>query len=148
MRAIVAEVNRDPMSPDREKIIFSRLSAKLFKNLLDERTQMPLNKYLSRELDVDYVDTITEVGPVRIIAEQQDSHAVQSIFNRVDISIGKHDSKSIALVAHHDCVGNPVSQDEQLKQLKTTTEWLTRKYPDVQVLGLWIDSTWTVTRVC
>ena len=114
---------------------------------MDGRTQLSVNEYLRRELKVDYVDTITEAGPVRILAEQQDSYAIQSILHRVDISIEKHGSKSIAIVAHHDCAGNPVSQDEQHKQLNIVIKWLAGKYPDAQVLGLWIDATWVAIRV-
>ena len=117
-------------------------------NCMDGRTQLPVNQYLRRGLNVDYVDTITEPAPARILAEQQDSHAAQSILHRVDISIVKHNSKSIALVAHHDCAGNPLSKDEQLIQLSAAKKWLAEKYPDVQVLCLWVDSAWTATPVC
>lgn len=116
-------------------------------NCMDGRTQLPVNEYLRKQLDVDYVDTITEAGPVRILAEQRDLQAAKSILERINISINKHGSKSIALVAHHDCAGNPVNKDEQLSQLKTATQWLSGKYQDVHVLGLWVDSDWAVREV-
>ena len=109
---------------------------------MDGRTQLPVNEYLRRQLDVDYVDTITEAGPVRILAEQQDSQTAKSILERINISVNKHGSKTIAIVAHHDCAGNPVDKDKQLSQLKTATQWLSRKYPDVKVIGLWVDLNW------
>lgn len=116
-------------------------------NCMDGRTQLPVNEYLRRELNVDYVDTITEAGPVRILAEQQDSPLAQSILNRIDISVGKHKSKSVAIVAHYDCTGNPLDKDKQLKQLEEATKWLSEKCPVVQILGLWVDSFWTVTQI-
>ena len=115
---------------------------------MDGRTQLPVNEYLREQLNVDYVDTITEAGPVLILAEQQDSEAAKSIIKRVNISVNKHGSKSIAIVAHHDCAGNPTDKDEQLNQLKTATQWLAGKYPDVKVLGLWVDSNWETRVVC
>jgi carbonic anhydrase len=115
---------------------------------MDGRTQLPVNEYLRKQLDVDYVDTITEAGPVRILAEQQDSQAAKTILERVNISVNKHGSKTIALVAHHDCAGNPIDKDRQLGQLKTATQWLSGKYPDVKVLGLWVDSDWAARGVC
>lgn len=117
-------------------------------NCMDGRTQLPANEYLRQELNTDYVDTITEAGPVRILAEQQDSPLAQSILNRADISVGKHKSKTVAVVAHHDCAGNPIEKDQQLEQLRKATKWLAQKYPDIQILGLWVDSSWTVTHVC
>ncbi|MBN2180482.1 MAG: hypothetical protein JW715_01110 [Sedimentisphaerales bacterium] len=116
-------------------------------NCMDGRTQLPVNEYLRRELDVQFVDTITEAGPVRILAEQQKSQETQSILKRIDISAGKHGSKSVAIVAHHDCAGNPVEKAEQLEQLESAIQWLSDKYPDKQIIGLWVDSSWTVTRI-
>lgn len=120
----------------------------LYSDKLHGRTQLPVNEYLRKQYNIDYADTITEPGPVRILAEQQDSQAAKSILERVNISVNKHGSKSIALVAHHDCAGNPIDKDKQLGQLKTATQWLSGKYPDVKVLGLWIDPVWAVSEVC
>ncbi len=116
-------------------------------NCMDGRTQLPVNEYLRRQMNVDFVDTITEPGPVRILAEQQNSPLAQSIQNRIEISVGKHKSKSVAIVAHCDCNGNPLEKDQQLEQLEKATKWLTEKYPDVQILGLWVDSSWSVTQI-
>jgi len=117
-------------------------------NCMDGRTQLPVNEYLRRQLDVDYVDTITEAAPVLILSEQQDSNAAKSIFERVNISVTKHGSKTLAVVAHYDCTGNTADKDKQLIQLKTATQRLAGKYPDVQVLGLWVDSVWKVSEAC
>lgn len=116
-------------------------------NCMDGRTQLPVNEYLRRELDVEFVDTITEAGPVRILAEQQDSKEAHSILSRINISVGKHGSKTIAIVAHHDCAGNPLEKAEQLIQLESATKWISSKYPEVQIIGLWVDSSWTAIRM-
>ena len=113
---------------------------------MDGRTQLPVNEYLRRELCADYVDTITEAGPVRILAEEQQSALADSILARVDISVNKHKSNAIAIVAHHDCAGNPVEKDVQLGQLEAATKFLSEKYPQVQILGLWVDSDWQVVQ--
>lgn len=117
-------------------------------NCMDGRTQLPVNRYLCELLNTDYVDTITEPGPVRILAEQQDSPLARSILNRIDISVGKHKSKTIAIVAHHDCTGNLLDKDKQLEQLNKAVKWISEKYPEVKVLSLWVDSNWTVTQIC
>jgi len=115
---------------------------------MDERTQLPVNEFLRQQLDVDYLDTITEAGPFHILAEQQDSLTAKFILDRVNISVNKHGSKTFALVAHYDCAGNPADKGKQLDQLKAATQWLSGKYPDVKVIGLWVNSDWTVREVC
>jgi len=116
-------------------------------NCMDGRVQIPVNEYLRRELSVDYVDTITEAGPVRILAEEQESDLADSILARVDISVKKHKSKTVAIVAHYDCTGNPVKKDVQLEQLESAVDFLNAKYPDIKISGLWVDSNWNVENI-
>ena len=117
-------------------------------NCMDGRTQLPVNTYLRQRLHVDYVDTVTEPGPVRILAEEQDSEPTRSILRRIDISVGKHGSKCLAVVGHWDCAGNRAPQERQHEQLRSAVQFLSGRYPAVQVLGLWVDSDWTVSEVC
>lgn len=113
-------------------------------NCMDGRTQLPVNDYLRNLLGVDYVDTITEPGPVRILSEEPDGEAARSILSRIDISIHKHGSTCVALVAHDDCAGNPVPEARQAEQLRQATEFLRSRHPAVRILPLWVDATWTV----
>ena len=116
-------------------------------NCMDGRTQLPVNQYLCSLLGVQFVDTITEAGPVKILAEEQNSQIARSILNRVDVSLNKHKSRTIAVVAHYDCAGDCVSEDIQLQQLEIAIKWLTEKYPGVRIIGLWMDSNWIVKAV-
>jgi len=116
-------------------------------NCMDGRTQLPVNDYLRNLLAAQYVDTITEPGPPKILAEHQDSPLAKSILSRLDISVNKHGSKSIALVAHHDCGGNPAPEDIQKQQLQLATKFLADHYPDLTILALWVDADWTVHNV-
>ena len=114
-------------------------------NCIDGRTQIPVNMYLRNNYNLDFVDTITEAGPVKILADKQP--ALESIMNRVNISIGKHDSKMIAIVAHHDCAGNPVSKEDQLIQLKKSLQTVLNRYPDMECIGLWVNDSWQVEKI-
>ena len=116
-------------------------------NCMDGRTQLPVNDFLRNKFSVDYVDTITEAGPVRILAEEQDSFLTESILKRNDISIHKHKSIAIAIVAHYDCTGNPVDKDRQLIQLESATRFIKEKYPEIEILGLWINSDWKTEQI-
>jgi carbonic anhydrase len=116
-------------------------------NCMDGRTQLPVNEYLRQLLGVDYVDTITEPRPVRILADEPQSESAGSILKRVDISIHKHGSQCIALVAHHDCAGNPADEKTQRDQSQHAIQFLRDHYPSVQLLALWVDSTWSVSQI-
>jgi hypothetical protein len=116
-------------------------------NCMDGRTQLPVNEWLRRERGVDHVDTITEPGPVRILAEKDDAAAVESVRRRVAISIERHGSRCIAVVAHHDCAGNPRVRVEQVEQLRQAAATVRGWSFGTEVLLLWVGENWTVEQV-
>jgi len=116
-------------------------------NCMDGRVQMPVIEFLKRKYGVDYVDMITEPGPNRILAENINGLIIESIRRRVEISILKHNSRLVAVVAHHDCAGNPVDNETQLKHLLAAIETVKSWGYDVQIVGLWIDEKWDVHEV-
>jgi hypothetical protein len=114
---------------------------------MDGRTQMPANEWMKRACGVDFVDTVSEPGPDGILAERTDEVLVESIKHRVHISCKAHNSPIVAIVAHHDCAGNPVDEETHLKQLqKAKATILAWGFP-MEVIMLWIDETWTVHRI-
>lgn len=117
-------------------------------NCMDGRTQLPVIDYLQTELDVLYVDTITEAGPLRLFFGDEASEALQSIHARIAVSRQAHGSRALALVAHALCAGHPVDDALQQQQLVEASVLLSRKYPDMLVIGLWVNDHWAVTRVC
>ena len=134
----------DKKPSEREGVVMSFCTAI---NCMDGRTQLPVNTYLRERLGADYVDTVTEPGPVRILAHEPDSALTKSILSRVDISINEHGSQCIAVVAHTDCAGNPASEGQQKTQLDAAVRFLTGRYPTVCVLGLWVNERWAVSKV-
>jgi hypothetical protein len=74
---------------------------------MDGRIQGPIIRQVKKEYSIDYVDTVTEPGPCKILAENRDKLRVESILNRVNISVHKHGSKLILISGHYDCAGNP-----------------------------------------
>ena len=117
-------------------------------NCMDGRVQLPVIAFLRDRFGVEYVDAITEPGPVRLLAEEDDSDEKWSILRRVNISISKHKSRGIAVMAHHDCAGSPAGEPEQRRQLHAATHYLAQQFPRVDVLGLWVGPAWAVTEVC
>ena len=116
-------------------------------NCMDGRVQLPVIHYLMERLGVDYVDSVTEPGPVKILAEQTDLSLLDSIFTRVSISTEKHGSKSIAICAHADCAGNPVDDEIQKDQLKKAAKILQERCPRTDVIALWLDINWNVYEI-
>ncbi len=116
-------------------------------NCIDGRVQLPVIKYLQARFGADYIDSVTEAGPVVYLAEKTDSEQRESILRRVDISIKNHQSKGIAVVAHHDCAGNAVDEGRQMGQLEQAIEFLASRYGDVEVIGLWVGSDWSVREI-
>lgn len=109
-------------------------------NCMDGRTQLSVNEYLRKNYKLDYIDTVTEPGPVKILSEN--NAGVDSIKKRVNISVGAHGSKLIAIVAHYDCAGNPVPKEEQLRQMESALKTVRSWNFDVQCIGLWVDEQW------
>ncbi len=116
-------------------------------NCMDGRVQLPVFTYLQKRFDLPYVDTITEAGPVQYLSSSPEPNAARSIFRRVDTSLEVHGSTKVAVVAHHDCRGNHVSDAEQKQQLELAVQALAKRYPECEVIGLWLDVNWAVTEV-
>ena len=108
---------------------------------------MPIITYLKQRFKSDYVDSITEPGPNRILTEQKPAHSVHSVMDRLKISTQNHHSNQIAIVGHADCAGNPVSKEEQLGHLKKAVEFIKEKYPQTETIALWIDEKLEVTEL-
>jgi len=117
-------------------------------NCIDGRVQLPVIRYLQDRFDVLYVDVISEAGPVRVLADPADSEAKASILRWASISASAHGSRLIAVAAHADCAGNPVSEEQQVRELAVSVECVAKRFPESLVLGLWVDTEWSVVETC
>jgi carbonic anhydrase len=116
-------------------------------NCMDGRAQLPVIEYLKKKLGVDYVDMITEAGPIKALSENADMGLLDSIKKRILVSTGKHHSRHIAVVGHHDCAGNPVPAVEQRRQIERSIVVVRSWKLDAEVFGLWIGDNWQVEAV-
>lgn len=108
-------------------------------NCMDGRVQIPVIKWLKKSHGVDYVDMITEPGPNRILAENRDVYAIESIKKKVEISVGKHGSKIIAIAGHYDCAANPEDKKTQASHILTAIKTISAWGFNAPVVGLWVD---------
>ncbi|MGO1653135.1 carbonic anhydrase [Senegalia sp. (in: firmicutes)] len=116
-------------------------------NCMDGRTQEPIIKYLKNQYSADYVDMVTEAGPNKILAENEETTIIEPIKSRVEVSTGKHYSNLIAIVGHYDCGGNLANEYTQKEQIKASVLNVKSWNEDVEVIGLWVDENWKVNKV-
>lgn len=116
-------------------------------NCMDGRTQLPVIQYLLKRFGVDFIDSITEPGPNHILSEQTDQAAYESIIHRLNISVDKHGSNQLAIVAHHDCAANPSTYEKQIEQIKTAIKKIKGSYTDMEIIGLWVDEQFEVHEI-
>ena len=115
-------------------------------NCMDGRIQESVANYIKKKYNVLFVDMITGSGPVKILSNKETEN-LESIISCIDISLNKHKSKGIAIIAHYDCAGNPIPDEEQKKLLQKAVTFLMKKYINVSVCGLWVNKNWTVEKI-
>lgn len=113
---------------------------------MDGRVQLPVNAAVRAIYSVSHVDTITEAGIVRFLADDPESHETMAALSSVRISLDRHGSREIAVAAHQDCAGNPCSDEEQLEQLGRAVAFLRDRFATCKIVGLWLGEDW-VARV-
>jgi len=107
---------------------------------MDGRAQKPVIEYMQKSFGVDYVDMITEPGPNKILAEGKDIDIIGSLKEKIEISVGKHNSQIIVVAAHHDCAGNPASADVQKEHLQKAIDVIVSwGFPVKKIIALWLD---------
>ena len=119
-------------------------------NCMDGRVQEPVIQFMRERFDAESVDSITEAGPNLILAKQTSEALIQSIFDKLAISVNEHQYVGIGIAGYHDCAGNPANKQDQLDQLdhiEKSIQMVKKTYPSMEVIGLWISDNWDVEEV-
>jgi len=110
---------------------------------IDGRVHLPVISWMRDMLLVDYVDLVTYPGADGLLAGDAE-RATRLLKGSVDISVQRHASPVLALVAHHDCAANPgtaeAHRDQLLRGLRTLQGWNL----GVKLIALWITEQWQV----
>jgi carbonic anhydrase len=112
---------------------------------MDGRVQRKLADYLTASFGARHMDTITTAGLIRHLADDTDHTEI--LLSNLETSIRAHGSNQVAVAAHHDCAGNPVSDATQKQQVATAVARLQKDYPQLEVIGVWLNDRWIVERV-
>ncbi len=110
---------------------------------MDGRVQQPVSDWMRATFKADYVDTITEAGPDGLLADDNPA-AIESIRHRSEISVKGHGSRVLAIVAHHDCAGNPVQKPQHLAQLERAAAKVHSWGLPAKIVTLWVGEDWQV----
>ena len=107
---------------------------------MDGIITLPVVNAVREYFESGRVDMITEPGPVGILADHPDSLVAEQIYARLELSIERHESCGVAVVAHAACLGNPKKDTLQLEDLRTSRNEIVRRFPDTKVICLWVPS--------
>jgi len=103
---------------------------------IDGRIQLPIQVWLKENHDIDYVDTITEHGVVKLFSKPDNTEQIKS---KVSLSIKQDGSEIVLITGHHDCDGNPIPKNEQITQIKNAVSTIKSWNFPVTVIGAWVD---------
>jgi carbonic anhydrase len=117
-------------------------------NCMDGRVQDAVKNYIKENYQVDWVDQVTEPGPIKILAEGVNTVIIENIKKRVDVSVNHHGSKVVAIIGHHDCAGNPVGKEDQIKQLNESKKVVEGFDFNAEIILLYVEGDWkTVEKI-
>lgn len=108
---------------------------------MDGRCQEAVTLYGQDRFGVQYPDTITEAGLVGLLAkENPDQTLLNSLKNKIDISLKHHHSKEILIFGHEDCAGNPVDDAKHREDILASVLVIRRLIndPSVSVVPLFV----------
>ncbi len=115
-------------------------------NCIDGRAHRPVRDWLEASFDAEFVDRITEPGADKALAGGS-ADVIEAIKQKVLISVNAHNSKIVAVVGHHDCAANPVSEVQHKQDIGEAVATAQSWDLPVQVIGLWVNSEWQVEAV-
>ncbi|MDD4923543.1 MAG: hypothetical protein PHF74_01745 [Dehalococcoidales bacterium] len=114
-------------------------------NCIDGRAQLPVIDWIKKNYGVEYVDMITDAGMDGKLSG--DYNYMDSLYDKIEISVSIHKSDCIFIVGHHDCAGNPVDDDTHRKQIILAAENLSKYGFPVTITGLWLSSEWIIEEI-
>ena len=112
-------------------------------NCIDGRAQRPVSEWMRIQYSVDYIDTITQPGAEKILTQGPQA-IIDVIRANMGVSVSAHDSKLIAIAAHHGCAGNPVSDEEHQAQIRASCQVVAGWGLPVRIVGLWVNEWWQI----
>lgn len=105
---------------------------------IDGRFQTRTLDHLQTRFGVGHVDNVTAAGAVKHLVGPIGPMG-EAILANLAVSIEKHGSQQVAIVAHADCAGNPVPDPRQQEQLREARQNIKARFPRTEVVALFLD---------
>jgi len=115
-------------------------------NCMDGRVQEPVISWVKENLGIPFVDMITEPGIDGLLGRNSEEEIPPSVLAKLQVSIEKHGSKTVIVVGHYDCAGNPVDENTHKEHLRVAVEKIRKLYPELTVIGLWVSEKFRAER--
>jgi hypothetical protein len=111
---------------------------------MDGRVQLPVLEWIKKNYRVDFVDVITAAGMDGVLSAQED---ISAILRSVAISVDVNQSTRLFVAGHFDCRGNAVSEEIHRRQIDASVKRLKDHWPDLEIVGLWVNEAWRASKV-
>ena len=116
-------------------------------NCMDGTAQLPVIDFAKHIWKVSWVDIITEAAPDKILSEGKDKETINHIHRNIEASLGSQRTKRLAIVSHSGCDINGAPDDKKIEMLRQSVAYLTNRYKDTDVIGIWIDGKGNVLKI-
>ena len=107
-------------------------------NCMDGRIQTRTIDHLTEWFGARHIDNITTTGAVRHL-DGAVTPTGEGLLRSLAVSVEAHGTTQVAIVAHTDCAGNPVSDAEQKTQLRKAAVAVANRFPGLEVVALFLD---------
>ncbi len=105
---------------------------------IDGRVQQPIADWMKLNVNVHYVDLITEPGPDKLLSRGP-THLIAEVVRKASFSLQHHASTVVALAGHHDCAANAAGKEEHVEQILEGVRVLLSYNLNARILGLWLN---------
>lgn len=85
---------------------------------------------LLARLGVDALDVIRTPGPDGMFIDPAKKDDLDAVLRSTKLLVGAHDLQAIAIVAHQQCAGHAVGNEEHLADVRKAAEALRKLLPD------------------
>lgn len=105
---------------------------------MDGRVQEAIAKFGEEKFHTHYPDTVTEAGLVGKLCHKEKALLDAIKFKVCDVSIGKHHAKGVIVHGHAECAGNPVEDDQQIKDIRDSVAVMKALAGETPVVGVFV----------
>ncbi len=116
-------------------------------NCIDGRVQRCVNEFVSKQENVEYIDTITLAGPSKVISDNELLGVIDNVKFRLDVSVNGHQSNYISIVGHYDCTAILEDDETQKAYILNSSNIIQSWFPDVRVEALWVTEEFEIEKL-